>query len=179
RPQLSRMRVAFGPSCSPAPTSPNSGARSSSRTDSPCWRSEKAVASPPIPPPTTITSWLSDPDVRLFIGCSPSARGGSSAKRLRKYLEIRLRRIGFRHEEQAALRDRFGGQRAAAPANAARSRGTSGQRSGRRARHSPLHRPPPAFHAGVSGFRDPRSEEHTSELQSRENLVCRLLLEKK
>src|SRR5690606_41867070 len=29
-------------------------------------------------------------------------------------------------------------------------------------------------------FRErPRSEEHTSELQSRENLVCRLLLEKK
>src|SRR5215475_2930245 len=27
--------------------------------------------------------------------------------------------------------------------------------------------------------RDPRSEEHTSELQSRETLVCRLLLEKK
>src|SRR5436309_12574412 len=27
--------------------------------------------------------------------------------------------------------------------------------------------------------RDTRSEEHTSELQSRENLVCRLLLEKK
>src|SRR5690606_25688045 len=27
--------------------------------------------------------------------------------------------------------------------------------------------------------RNPRSEEHTSELQSRENLVCRLLLEKK
>src|SRR5690606_40757247 len=28
-------------------------------------------------------------------------------------------------------------------------------------------------------LRDLRSEEHTSELQSRENLVCRLLLEKK
>src|SRR5690606_42157622 len=28
-------------------------------------------------------------------------------------------------------------------------------------------------------FLRPRSEEHTSELQSRENLVCRLLLEKK
>src|SRR5690606_41653324 len=28
-------------------------------------------------------------------------------------------------------------------------------------------------------FAYPRSEEHTSELQSRENLVCRLLLEKK
>src|SRR5690606_40758783 len=30
-----------------------------------------------------------------------------------------------------------------------------------------------------SGRRASRSEEHTSELQSRENLVCRLLLEKK
>src|SRR5690606_39616630 len=28
-------------------------------------------------------------------------------------------------------------------------------------------------------FDNPESEEHTSELQSRENLVCRLLLEKK
>src|SRR5690606_41790732 len=34
----------------------------------------------------------------------------------------------------------------------------------------PPHPAPPA---------PPRSEEHTSELQSRENLVCRLLLEKK
>src|SRR5207302_9037796 len=44
--------------------------------------------------------------------------------------------------------------------------------------------------SGISGTRKPlatlsvstwrrRSEEHTSELQSRENLVCRLLLEKK
>src|SRR5690606_41825426 len=32
---------------------------------------------------------------------------------------------------------------------------------------------------GRSGGPDRRSEEHTSELQSRENLVCRLLLEKK
>src|SRR5690606_41419605 len=31
---------------------------------------------------------------------------------------------------------------------------------------------------GIVGVRE-RSEEHTSELQSRENLVCRLLLEKK
>src|SRR6266576_7213721 len=29
------------------------------------------------------------------------------------------------------------------------------------------------------GFASPRSEEHTSELQSRRDLVCRLLLEKK
>src|SRR5436309_15304573 len=32
---------------------------------------------------------------------------------------------------------------------------------------------------GSTGFSPGRSEEHTSELQSRENLVCRLLLEKK
>src|SRR2546430_13433594 len=30
-----------------------------------------------------------------------------------------------------------------------------------------------------AGFGNPRSEEHTSELQSQSNLVCRLLLEKK
>src|SRR5690606_41840133 len=32
---------------------------------------------------------------------------------------------------------------------------------------------------GAGHARQQRSEEHTSELQSRENLVCRLLLEKK
>src|SRR2546422_6611941 len=32
---------------------------------------------------------------------------------------------------------------------------------------------------GVAGGNDARSEEHTSELQSRLHLVCRLLLEKK
>src|SRR5690606_40021748 len=32
---------------------------------------------------------------------------------------------------------------------------------------------------GTTLMQDIRSEEHTSELQSRENLVCRLLLEKK
>src|SRR5690606_41625593 len=40
----------------------------------------------------------------------------------------------------------------------------------------------PAIRAPASGLLSPycsRSEEHTSELQSRENLVCRLLLEKK
>src|SRR5690606_40754263 len=37
--------------------------------------------------------------------------------------------------------------------------------------------PRPAGHIGRSSYT--RSEEHTSELQSRENLVCRLLLEKK
>src|SRR5436309_10025027 len=36
--------------------------------------------------------------------------------------------------------------------------------------------PPGVHHPRARGW---RSEEHTSELQSRENLVCRLLLEKK
>src|SRR5690606_41624755 len=36
------------------------------------------------------------------------------------------------------------------------------------------------FEAALDAVLDPyRSEEHTSELQSRENIVCRLLLEKK
>src|SRR5688572_32350350 len=47
------------------------------------------------------------------------------------------------------------------------------------ARH-PLHRPPQLL-LGVHQQRRllQRSEEHTSELQSQSNLVCRLLLEKK
>src|SRR5690606_41612907 len=42
--------------------------------------------------------------------------------------------------------------------------------------------PEDRLHGGPGETRQvgtPRSEEHTSELQSRENLVCRLLLEKK
>src|SRR5690606_775384 len=45
-----------------------------------------------------------------------------------------------------------------------------------------LKEPTDAFHQAPEGIKIDlvlRSEEHTSELQSRENLVCRLLLEKK
>src|SRR3712207_7867911 len=38
--------------------------------------------------------------------------------------------------------------------------------------------PVPTVDGMRAGFRIPRSEEHTSELQSRQYLVCRLLLEK-
>src|SRR6266699_2383979 len=48
----------------------------------------------------------------------------------------------------------------------------------RRPRDHP-HRPRVAHHGDVRRRRRPRSEEHTSELQSRPHLVCRLLLEKK
>src|SRR5256886_3838989 len=36
-----------------------------------------------------------------------------------------------------------------------------------------------AAHDGLARLREARSEEHTSELQSQSNIVCRLLLEKK
>src|SRR3712207_6944380 len=57
-----------------------------------------------------------------------------------------------------------------------------------RARRSPVRDRARARHLGARGRphsrarrdrRRPRSEEHTSELQSRQYLVCRLLLEKK
>src|SRR2546430_12098328 len=47
------------------------------------------------------------------------------------------------------------------------------------ARTGPDGSPPPCGRACVSVARATRSEEHTSELQSQSNLVCRLLLEKK
>src|SRR5690606_42147590 len=53
--------------------------------------------------------------------------------------------------------------------------GARGADRGAIARTTLAWEPPPAGHAEPLG----RSEEHTSELQSRENLVCRLLLEKK
>src|SRR5256885_4404784 len=49
-----------------------------------------------------------------------------------------------------------------------------GQPAGKREEEDPV------LHRVVAGpLEDPRSEEHTSELQSPCNLVCRLLLEKK
>src|SRR5256885_4324278 len=46
-------------------------------------------------------------------------------------------------------------------------------------RRRPRAAPPSRARAGAARARDGRSEEHTSELQSPCNLVCRLLLEKK
>src|SRR3712207_7029548 len=66
-----------------------------------------------------------------------------------------------------------GRRRAAAPARGA----PAARAAARRAPRGRGGRPPdgvPCAHPAV-----PRSEEHTSELQSRQYLVCRLLLEKK
>src|SRR5690349_23344075 len=48
-----------------------------------------------------------------------------------------------------------------------------------RARGAGHHHPCGAQHVEPAAVAEPRSEEHTSELQSRRDLVCRLLLEKK
>src|SRR5690606_40285841 len=66
-------------------------------------------------------------------------------------------------------RDRRGGAQPRPP-RSLRAAATAGAR---RLRRPDLH-PPGHDRPGAD-----RSEEHTSELQSRENLVCRLLLEKK
>src|SRR5690606_40114518 len=49
----------------------------------------------------------------------------------------------------------------------------------RRLRLAPLEQRRPYLRQSFMQPENVRSEEHTSELQSRENLVCRLLLEKK
>src|SRR5207247_10544764 len=56
-----------------------------------------------------------------------------------------------------------------------RERPAANERSSRGKRKTGRHRQP--IHAAVDRLQ--RSEEHTSELQSRVDLVCRLLLEKK
>src|SRR3712207_8772982 len=50
---------------------------------------------------------------------------------------------------------------------------------GRGCHHQPHRRRQDSRGLGLLRQSDPRSEEHTSELQSRQYLVCRLLLEKK
>src|SRR5690625_6607530 len=57
-------------------------------------------------------------------------------------------------------------------------RGDTGGRGGG-GRRSGIRRWPPADPSSPSDGGSSRSEEHTSELQSRGHLVCRLLLEKK
>src|SRR2546427_12568743 len=49
----------------------------------------------------------------------------------------------------------------------------------RRVRGHPREEPDQLLERSVRRARQQRSEEHTSELQSQSNLVCRLLLEKK
>src|SRR5690606_40718655 len=67
---------------------------------------------------------------------------------------------------------------AAAHAREGEDAGVRAQALGRGGRH-PRHRDARGARQVRLAVLEGRSEEHTSELQSRENLVCRLLLEKK
>src|SRR5690606_42155386 len=74
--------------------------------------------------------------------------------------------------------------RSAGRARARRDRRDRTDRAAAAGAHSAAHAgtghlDPPVRAAGLRDAALRRSEEHTSELQSRENLVCRLLLEKK
>src|SRR5690606_40764580 len=82
-----------------------------------------------------------------------------------------VRRLGWRMRQTHSQVPVYPGQRL---------RGAKSGRSHRSA-NLPPSRPPglPRPHNNNFSPIPKRSEEHTSELQSRENLVCRLLLEKK
>src|SRR3712207_8828052 len=64
-------------------------------------------------------------------------------------------------------------------ARGGRGRGGRGTAYGRRHQRDRRLLPRPRLHAPQRAALHARSEEHTSELQSRQYLVCRLLLEKK
>src|SRR5690606_39536621 len=81
----------------------------------------------------------------------------------RSHEDVTAHRIGA---DQAPRRSR---QPVEAPAKIHRLRRDVDPHRGRQRQHAP---------SSTASTRS-RSEEHTSELQSRENLVCRLLLEKK
>src|SRR5207249_5131817 len=79
--------------------------------------------------------------------------------------------------ERAPGADRSASRRPCARTSAPACRPKRRTRPGVRGRYSS---PAPSSRArGTAPRRQPRSEEHTSELQSRFDLVCRLLLEKK
>src|SRR5258708_32029294 len=72
------------------------------------------------------------------------------------------------------------------PASPARPAGSQSPRGNAGNAHAPVRRPPacpgrtgPRCRRKPGVLRKGRSEEHTSELQSPDHLVCRLLLEKK
>src|SRR6185312_8169687 len=62
-----RIRAPCGPICRPAPTSPNSFARSNRLTAAPLRASASAVAAPPIPPPAMMTCVPSSFDIDISL----------------------------------------------------------------------------------------------------------------
>src|SRR5690606_39641232 len=86
-----------------------------------------------------------------------------------------IRKAALRSDDAHDRRWRRHPDRASHPGRAV----AAGRGQGVRHRHRLRPEPPGERGQGCPRRRLRRSEEHTSELQSRENLVCRLLLEKK
>src|SRR2546426_3575082 len=84
----------------------------------------------------------------------------------------------FRSQPAGERAPRAGPRRGRAAARSAPAQGPPGPRT-RRACRAPQGGAEPGGGGAGARPRRPRSEEHTSELQSPCNLVCRLLLEKK
>src|SRR3712207_7451348 len=83
----------------------------------------------------------------------------------------------FRSKEEQALRSRRARNASAGPADRPAAGGLSGAAGAVRLPEGGVFGV--RYHQGLLGPCSVRSEEHTSELQSRQYLVCRLLLEKK
>src|SRR5207249_8622024 len=117
------------------------------------------------------------PEARALLPRRPPRRRGDPLRRARA--DAGSLRGGARQDPHEAARHgravrRDGARRGPGPRRGAGRGGPAGPRvRGRR-----LLRPLPR-RQGIPVHAHPRSEEHTSELQSRFDLVCRLLLEKK
>src|SRR5690606_40439302 len=122
--------------------------------------------------------WAQRRSGRTELTTAAGVRAGETAHAL-----ITLRRLCAIRVRVAAIRTRRVSAHAGAAVNRCPRRATgagrltgrgeqqhAGARAGRRRA---------LFPCGITTAGALRSEEHTSELQSRENLVCRLLLEKK
>src|SRR5690606_39347481 len=105
--------------------------------------------------------------------CRPSPRGHYRAVRLRDPRGTGWTRTRHGAQVRGIHRDEL----IVEPRNRLKPRGVRNEHVERKQRNN--REVCSWFRGQVGQAGDARSEEHTSELQSRENLVCRLLLEKK
>src|SRR5690606_40057969 len=106
---------------------------------------------------------------------------GSPFNRLRRLIDTAFGRQDPLLEGRAPKRDLEAWARVASvgccPSHSSPSRPAATGRTGPIPRHPPRRDRSPRLRSSISATWWFRSEEHTSELQSRETLVCRLLLE--
>src|SRR2546426_3482711 len=140
------------------------------------FRSRTIPVSPPIPPPA-LSYLRQSPSIRLKSYAHPVREARISSRALSAAIsappatlvEAPSQYRHFNHQQKCSERR---GQRRAVPDQCIRLRTGSGTRQSRSSQLS-------CRQWTHADHRQQRSEEHTSELQSPCNLVCRLLLEKK